>query len=788
MVLRKILALYLTMLSLLFGSIYPLYAQDLGLAKLPSIDWQSQALEKNIRSVIQDNLSPILKSNEYLINIDIDVKRPETPDFYTSETRPDEQPLDSATLAAQAAARKLAKEEDISLDDAEKRVEQEELRKAQEELAKQEEEQKKRDELEEEKKDESILKFSDADPEETAADYILFSKFGLQAPLIDNFNDFRPDGKIILSMDPSALGANSPDTQKLKELESELTLAKRRERETIQQLKERQREQVTQLKEEFAAKEQELNQQISAIRSQNKEPSLVEQAWKYNQTLDLFANLRSVTITVTLNDKLETVTRDSVTRILNALTFSLGKVKPTLLIEYVPMDEVKRSQESRWDLISSILEKFGSTLGLLMAALVLGAIALYIYRRYEAMRKEEGDSALNLNGSLSGQNTFKNEDDQKDEAVGGGGSADGEAGFENVGIERFEAFFKKSPNDAILLVKKWIKAEDKKESDALRALVQQLENSTLMEIFQTISENDRSTWKNLLNTSLSGPALKNANLFISNAIVAEIILPSAIVDSELMDLLLKIRPKQAAEMIRKNLKMGAILLNVMNTKFVNDILDNLPKNVVEDVIDASLNYSPKMVQAQSEEMKKVLREFTGETSSVPFLQKIKELIPTASPTKEFALYKALASAGDKNTMIELAMKRTPESVLHVLPENMIKTIFTRYPLANRVEFLLALDEEDRNFYISVTAPEGSKSFELLSIELESAQENELMMKRIQNDSDAIMDQYAQFARDYIARDASLSQHLGRVVSDWVEDVYGKYYSNVVAITNKKAAS
>ena len=63
----------------------------------------------------------------------------------------------------------------------------------------------------------SKVKFTDPDPAENPEDYIVFSKFGLEAPLIDDFNDFRPDGKILLHMDSDQKEKSLEREKKLKD-------------------------------------------------------------------------------------------------------------------------------------------------------------------------------------------------------------------------------------------------------------------------------------------------------------------------------------------------------------------------------------------------------------------------------------------------------------------------------------------------------------------------------------------------------------------------------------------
>lgn len=726
-----------------------LVAQEFGVGALPSLEWQRQSLEKNIEQKIDRNLAPILKSDEYLINIDISTSIPETPDFYTSEH---ELEMEGSADGRLSQAEELALEEGITPEEAQTKLDKKEKTKANDS-------DKEDDKDPQADRNNAKVKFSDASPDESAEDYILFSKLGIEAPLVDNFNDFQPDGKILLTMDASSLNGQQSNQDQAQRAARE---AERRKKAELERMKS-----------QFQQREQKLTRQIKELENATREPSVIEQAWKYNQASDIFNNLRSVDITVTFNDKLKQVTRDSVERTLNGMNFGLGSVEPSLNIEYIPMDEVKVDERSFAQKAMELLEKFNLALGLILAALIIGALAYLMLKKYMSASQEQQDSNTNMNGQLKSESSKEDEDESGKES---GGGAAGDASAEDAGLdgyERLRAFLEKSPSDACLLIKRWIKTGEESENNALRGVVQQLDNASLVDIFKKLDEEEKGHWKSLLSKSLGPDKLKKAGLFISNQIVEEIILPSVIVDEEACDLLLRIKPHQAAGMIENKPELGMIILNVMNTKFVNQILSNVSEDKVEVIIQSSLEYTPEAVDSQMDNLKTALKQYLDQPVKVPFVEKVKELIPLASVSKELPLYNALASAGEIDAITEIATKRFPAFLMDELPENLLKAVMTRYPIDHKIPFLLSCEKSKRDFYLGISAPEGSKARDLIEIEFESAENDIAIQKKVRNNQEQLKQHFVDYLRNYLEEDKSFQGQVDEVVTNWVGEIAAK---------------
>jgi len=725
---RKLLVTF-SLLFMIGQHITPLYSQDFGATFLPSIEWQKQELEDNIHKKIVNSLKPIIKSNEYLIDIQIDAKAPEKPEF----NKTDEEAALDAAIAENEAKKK-----------------EEEENKTEEEKAADLAKKKKADEKKKEKENKNKVRISDADPKDIPEDSVLFSKLGLEAPLIDDFNDFQPDGKIILSM-----------TQEDPEKDN---------------LIEKQKEKIEQAQEKLDAakdKESELRKKLQALNTKPK-PSAVEQLWKYNESVDIFKNLKSVKIKVQLNEDLAQDTRDTISNVLNNINFNLGKIKPQLTIEYVNMKEKLKSDVLPTKLKDLIdyASKFSVALGLLLSALLLALVAFVIFRMYKSLKENEQAQAQAAGGGGgAGESGSKDDEDEDEDDMGGAFSMGGEDMDGGLnGIERFRTFLSKNETDASMLIKKWIKSAEKNEQNALRAVVQQLDNSELVKIFEQLTPDERSEWKKYLDKSVDGDGLRKANVFISTQIVEEIIVPAAITDPEAQDLLLKIKPEQAAKFVQENPDLGKILMNVMNTKFVSKIIDNLENNSIDTIIDSSIEFDNSEIESQLDNFKSKLAEYQDEKKRIPFLERVQELIPIASPSRENSLFKALAKSGDEEAMYKLASAFFPAVLVPELPVNFLKTILQKYPMGPKIEMLLSIDESLKDHFVGIFAPEGSKANDMLQLEFEKAENDISIQRRVRDQGEEIWKEFVDFSRKQIKSDKSVAGDIDSMVSEWVGKV------------------
>jgi hypothetical protein len=253
--------------------------------------------------------------------------------------------------------------------------------------------------------------------------------------------------------------------------------------------------------------------------------------------------------------------------------------------------------------------------------------------------------------------------------------------------------------------------------------------------------------------------------------VEDILVPSDIVDAEVADLLLRLKPEKAAAFVKENPSLGKILMNVMNSKFVAKILDNLEEDVVDVALTRSLEYKKEEIKGLLGEFKTKLKNYQVSKSRIPFLAKIADLIPLSMPSRENALFKALASNSDNvEDISSIAMQFFPAILIPHLPENFLKNVLQSYPMAKKIELVSSLDEGLRDKFVNIFAPTGSKAADVLELELEKVETDLAIQRRIRDQSDLIWKEFVDFTRKMIKASKENSSEFENMVNQWAEKI------------------
>lgn len=697
----KKISLVLFMISLLMG--LAVAQQSGGLSQLPSMQWQKQELSDRISSKIERALAPVIGLDNFYTDVEITTLEIEKPKFNKTD-------------------------EELALDKENKANEADELDEEDETTAE-----------EEEKDDPSKsgkLTYESVDPSVMPKDYIVFSKLGIEAPLVDDFNDFQPDGKIVLSMSNNA---------------------KSNEKKSKAQLK------------AASKKAEALRKKLDALKNKPK-PSVVEQIWKYNESIDIFKNIDALKITVSVNEEIDEDVKKTVNSILTKLNFNIGEVKPKLEIKFIEFGVLKKPEQEGF---FKSLSRFSTAFGLIMGALLLCGVAWVLFKKFEDLKQNETSAMAAAMGGGPGQE--EKEDDKEDEdGAAGAMSMDSDGNPIYNGIERFKTFLETNGDTAVLLIKRWISLGGKKPNAALKAVVQQLENKELSTIFSKIDEEDREEWKEKLNSPLTNEEVEVANKYISNQIVEEIIVPDKISDPEVADILMKIEPAKAAEFIKEKPVLGQFLLNILNTNFISKVFEFFSDDELSSIVSGSLGLKNiKITDEQLAEMKSALEKFKQTKDKLPFVKKILELIPIATPSREKILFHSLGSVGDEKVVRSIAESYFPAELVTHLPESFIKSSMQSYPLSKRVELLSVLDEEDKNWMMNAIAPPGSKAADMLELEFEKNSKDISFQRRIQEEGQVMHKEYIDFLRKQIQRDKSVAGEVTEILDNFVSEVTGQ---------------
>jgi hypothetical protein len=422
-------------------------------------------------------------------------------------------------------------------------------------------------------------------------------------------------------------------------------------------------------------------------------------------------------------------------------------------------------------------------LGLIISSFILGVIALMIAKNGSKVEAEQDNKNENENeGTYEDTVEADNNEEVKteEELLLEGEENDMSVDLSqtdaqtlkiNLTLERFRKVVTIHYNDTILMLKNWIKVSKDQEISALRALVQTLEDNELKDLFKALTHDERSTWKMNLDGEMTKPELSKAFLFINGQIINMMMVPSLIDDYEICDLLLDLSPKDAAKFCTENPSLGVVFANVLSANTIGEMFKIMPYEMTEKIIEDSAYFQRDEIVAQMPLLKEKLLAVKNKREKPPFVKRIVDILPTARPEIEKKLYSTLLLHLSIDDVKETAMKILPWGIVAQLPNAVFKELVSSLPMDFQVQYFISLGEEMREEELSRYAPKGSKSREMIDVELSVVLKNEILVKRIEGDRKFhIQAEFVDYARKFVSSSESSQKEVSPLIMDWFTDI------------------
>jgi hypothetical protein len=565
-----------------------------------SIQWQRIDLEKNIKEKIHDVISPIIKSGEYIIKVDVKLKDNIDPTISGGGGGPEGSDNKNA------------------------------------------------------QKKKSKVSLTDIDPKLARADYIVFSKIGMESPI---FPEENVDANGKPESEPPNIGKS------LLELNKTLDLFQ-----YIESIK--------------------INVNLDDFLGDETKDTIN----KLLTGLDLTFSGIKASLDITYLDMKE-------------IKKGLTKIDPNL----------KRKEDL--ELYSKFGTAVGLVLTALLLSLV-GFLLFKKYSDLQERLAEINKPQETQSNNEKSEDDKDKENEEESLSPASMTTNANEALSNVNGIDRFRMLLKSRPQSAGIFIKKWIKDQSNNAKSALILIVQELESSELTQIFDLLNLNDREEWKGKLDKVLTPEEEKQAHYFINTDIIQEQIVPSLVTDEDAIDLLLTLTPEKAAEFIQAENQFAPILMNVMTSSFINQMIKNFDAPLAEKVITQSVFIDKDTLISNIESFKEKLTPFANVQKRSQFLSKILEMLPEAGPSTEEALFKGIAVSGSLDLLLQNFKVQFPNSLLGQLSDEALSKALQTYSRTKRVELIVISDENTANKMMNLIAPENTKARDMLNLDLE----------------------------------------------------------------------
>ncbi len=507
------------------------------------------------------------------------------------------------------------------------------------------------------------------------------------------------------------------------------------------------------------------------------------EAWQkfiteYMDNYDLFKLLESVTVSVKLDNYLGDETKATVEELLNGMNLQYGNAKAKIDISYIDMKEMKKELDKRklnqQRELFEWIGRIGQPVGMILAVLLLGLFAYFIFKKYAELQEKQ----LEMMNQQLQQKIEQNQENKKeeDEVVGAdvlAGNAGTGEDFREDGMERFKAMILNNPVESSLMIKRWIKEPTKMNQTVLNLLVKELTGDELAKVFESVTLEERKAWKRYIGKPLKPADILNAKRYIGNQVVQEMIIPNTITDSEAVELLIRINPEESALFCQEDPKLAAILMSVMNAKFLSKMMDNLSQDTIQSLLKESFTLNNERINAMLSEFKSKLAKHVKIDTASPFMEKLIELIPLSSPQRERTLYQSLAQSSSPEKVLEIVRNFFPSELMFKMPDVMLKSFVQTFPREKRPEMVLVLEGEDKQKFMDVIAP-NQKSRDMLNLDLEKFESNETLLSKVMESKESLLKEFTDHCRKQIRANPSHLKELEPIIAEWIASLGIKF--------------
>jgi hypothetical protein len=504
---------------------------------------------------------------------------------------------------------------------------------------------------------------------------------------------------------------------------------------------------------------------------------------------DLFKLIETLKVTIAFDESIPKEKSEEIKKLVESIIPGFGDVKPTIEILNIAFKKEVVVKEKT--LIEKYLPHLSGPIGILLATLLFCLTSFIIFSGFKKIQQQVADTnsaAVEKQNDTDTEEAMPNTEGVVDPNFRPGSPQLMEAiTSQEEGIKRLFIYLDKSYDQACDLVKKWINLNSMLSNATLVVLSERMSVDELYKVFAKLTDEERETWIKVSSNSEISPDMKNqADGFIAQQVLEDIMTVSATEDEELQKLLVELSPSKAAQISRNDNDHGALLVNLMSSSFLGQMYLFLSNEEISAISLKGLEVQQEDIKDKSEDIKLVLQDFVETKYANPFSRRIVEVISELDPLKQQNMMNVLLESNQVFIIKDVVRNIIPVKIIEELPSDMLKVISKNMPNEKKLNFLISLEETKRTEYIDSTTQEGTKGRDVLDFELQKILDDEDRVTSITNKKDQIYNEYIQFARALIKEDKVMNLAIKDIIDGWIESLD----SNVTKLDvnkNKKSA-
>ena len=509
---------------------------------------------------------------------------------------------------------------------------------------------------------------------------------------------------------------------------------------------------------------------------------------------DLFGLITNLDITIAFDKSMSSEKIEEIKKLVERVIPKFGEVSPSIEVfqmdfftpeeivaEPKEVEDVKPVEKTPVELVKENLPHLTAPVGTIIATILVCLTAFIMLAGYKKHQSALAQVAPVASGAEGGgdepeavsMDTGKSNDTVDPNFRPGSPQLIEAISTEKEGIKKLFLYLEKSNDQASNLIKKWINLDSSLSNAALVILSERMSIDELYKVFENLTTEERESWIKVTSSDEITPVLKQqADGFIAQQVMEDIMTVSATEDAELQKLLVELTPTKAAEISRENSDHGAILVNLMSSSFLSQMYLQLNIDEISEISSKGLQMADESIGDKANELKTILKDHVVQKYQNPFSRRVVEVIGDLDPMRQENMLNALVDEGQIFIVRDIVKKVIPVSVIENLSPEILKEVVKAVNKDLRLEYIVSLTDEKKPEFINAVFQEGTKGREVFDFELNKFEEDEVAVARVNKRSEEIKRDFVVEARSIILSNDDIKNQVMEQIDDWLTGLEG----------------
>lgn len=335
--------------------------------------------------------------------------------------------------------------------------------------------------------------------------------------------------------------------------------------------------------------------------------------------------------------------------------------------------------------------------------------------------------------------------------------------------EYLQNFIVKYPDNLKAVIRNFLFTSSLEETNCLVYIGRTIEFKQIEEVVAGLSDKEREQWKFVQKVSvvLDIPKVRH---FLNAKLVASLATTQPLMDNESWEIIMRMRHEDVPRFCEKFRLEGAILLNVLNTKFLVKVMNSIPPEKSIALMEQGGECGSAISKEDAKKLREALVSFSSEMRSQLFSMKILKVLDVIDYSKEKVIYSNLLDSYQESELVEVATANFPMNVLWHLPQKCQADIIQSLPVNKKAAFFCTLEESQRQSLIESSMAKGTNARDMLDMEMERLTANDIEYKKCQLQKNQIWKEFTSFIREHIKNNPDVVGDIQEGCRHWLSEI------------------